>query len=197
MISPEFAVSIFQKSISEWHKKEAPATNPYGEQTIEFLLFQKNHVDTIQWHIEDDIRVPGLKGEEIYQMKKRIDTLNQQRTDLVEKIDDLFWQNLGSKQNLSAPLNSETPAWLLDRMSILELKIYHMKEQTERKDASEAHIATCKNKLQILTEQRTDLSTCFQELLDGIQKGTRRFKLYRQMKMYNDESTNPSLYKKK
>ncbi|WP_411823308.1 DUF4254 domain-containing protein [Leptospira sp. 'Mane'] len=194
------AVSIFQQSVSDWHKKEAPHPNPYPENTLENILYNKNHVDTIQWHIEDEIRRPDIALEEVVALKRKIDKLNQDRTDMVEKLDDfviVLFKDVIPKPN--ARLNSESPAWLLDRMSILELKIFHMQEQVDRKDpgASPEHIEKCAQKLTILLEQRTDLKTCLDELFLDYKNGERKVKVYRQMKMYNDQNLNPSLYKQK
>lgn len=192
------AVSIFQKSVLDWHKSEAPHPNPYPEGSLEFTLYQKNHIDTIQWHIEDEIRRPDISLEDVVALKRRIDKLNQERTDLVEKLDDFaieMFKDITPMPN--AKLNSESPAWLLDRMSILELKIYHMEEQVGRKDsnATKEHLEKCQNKLNILLEQRSDLKQCLDELFDDYKQGIKKVKVYRQMKMYNDQNLNPSLYK--
>ncbi|WCL50582.1 DUF4254 domain-containing protein [Leptospira sp. GIMC2001] len=195
-INSKIVVTIFQNSVADWHKQEKPSTNPYPSGTLENTLYQKNQVDTIQWHIEDEIRRPDIPVDEIVKLKRSIDSLNQDRTDTVERLDDFvgdLFKNVQPKAG--ARLNSESPAWLMDRMSILELKIYHMLEQTQRQDASPTHIQNCKNKLDILLEQRQDLSVCLDELLTDLATGERRFKVYRQMKMYNDKSLNPSLYK--
>ncbi|PJZ78830.1 DUF4254 domain-containing protein [Leptospira neocaledonica] len=190
-------VEIFKNSVSDWHKEEVLSPNPFPQSSLEFLFYQKNQIDTIQWHVEDEIRRPDLPDKELVQFKRKIDALNQERTDLVEQIDDqisALYKSVEKKPN--ARMNSETPAWLIDRMSILELKIYHMKEQTERKDVSPEHIQTCQNKLNVLLEQRIDLSKCLDELLDDLSKGDKFYKVYRQMKMYNDKNLNPSLYTK-
>ncbi|PJZ69446.1 hypothetical protein CH373_15210 [Leptospira perolatii] len=191
-------VSVFQKSVQDWHRKEALSENPFSKSSLEGLFYQKNQIDTIQWHVEDEIRRPDLPDSELVKLKRKIDSLNQERTDLVEQIDDMISSKYKDvpKKN-SARMNSETPAWLIDRMSILELKIYHMEEQTHRKDVSETHLKNCKAKLEILLEQRKDLSVCLDELLDDLSKGDKFYKVYRQMKMYNDKNLNPSLYTKK
>lgn len=190
-------VEIFKNSVSDWHKEESPSANPFPPSSLEFLFYQKNQIDTIQWHVEDEIRRPDLPDKDLVQFKRRIDALNQERTDLVEQIDDQISAMFKSvEKKPDARMNSETPAWLIDRMSILELKIYHMKEQTERKDVSPEHIQTCQNKLNVLLEQRADLSKCLDELLDDLAKGDKFYKVYRQMKMYNDKNLNPSLYTK-
>ncbi|MCC5816174.1 MAG: DUF4254 domain-containing protein [Leptospira sp.] len=189
-------IGIFQDSIRDWHKEEQPHTNPFPENTLENTLYQKNHVDTIQWHIEDEIRRPDIPLDDIMTLKRRIDKLNQDRTDTVEKIDDFIGgllKDVTPAQN--ARLNSESPAWLVDRMSILELKIYHMQEQVDRTDVDREHIDKCQTKLSVLLEQRQDLSRCLDELIDDYLKGAKKFKVYRQMKMYNDQNLNPALYK--
>jgi hypothetical protein len=189
-------IGIFQDSIRDWHKEEKPHTNPFSENTLENTLYQKNHVDTIQWHIEDEIRRPDIPLDDIMTLKRRIDKLNQDRTDTVEKIDDFIGgllKDVTPAQN--ARLNSESPAWLVDRMSILELKIFHMQEQVDRTDVDREHIDKCQTKLSVLLEQRQDLSRCLDELIDDYIKGVKKFKVYRQMKMYNDQNLNPALYK--
>lgn len=199
MLSAEECYAVFQKSIDDYHLRDDVGTvikNPFREGSFEFLLYQKNWIDTVQWHLEDIIRKPDIDPEEGLGIKRRIDKSNQDRTDTVEKIDDYFLEAFrGVTYSTGARINSETPAWLLDRMSILLLKIYHMKEQTERKDASAQHIGKCRDKLMILLEQRDDMRLAFDELMEDIGSGTRRFKVYRQMKMYNDSTLNPALYK--
>ncbi|MDF3818323.1 DUF4254 domain-containing protein [Leptospira sp. 96542] len=192
------AVSIFQESVLDWHKNESPHKNPYPDGSLEATLYQKNHIDTIQWHIEDEIRRPDIALEDVVNLKRKIDKLNQDRTDMVEKLDDFIIEMFRSASpKPDARLNSESPAWLLDRMSILELKIYHMEEQVRRTDkgASIEHIQKCQNKLDVLLDQRLDLIRCLDELFDDYARGIKKVKVYRQMKMYNDENLNPSLYK--
>lgn len=191
-------VSVMTQSVIDWHKELKIHSNPYKVGSLEFLIYKKNQIDTVQWHVEDEIRRPDLPDSELVKFKRQIDALNQERTDTVELLDDLFYakyKDIPKKEK--ARMNSETPAWLLDRMSILELKIFHMKEQTERKDASAEHIEKCREKLSVLLSQRTDLSTCFSELLSDLASGDKFMKVYRQMKMYNDQNLNPSLYQKK
>ncbi|NBW36488.1 MAG: DUF4254 domain-containing protein [Cytophagia bacterium] len=201
MLSANQCYTIFHKSIEDYHKKDhvdTPILNPYPVNSFEALLYHKNWIDTVQWHLEDIIRLPDINPTEALGIKRRIDKSNQDRTDRVEQIDDFFleaFKNVTPKAGTR--INSETPAWLLDRMSILMLKIYHMQEQTERKDASAEHIAKCQLKLNILMEQKTDMQLAFDELMEDIGNGNRRFKVYRQMKMYNDASLNPMLYQKK
>jgi hypothetical protein len=191
---------IFRQSIADYHQSDDVQTaiqNPYTS-GFEQLLYLKNWIDTVQWHLEDIIRSPDIRPDELVGIKRRIDASNQHRTDVVEQLDDLFGGVFAGVQPLpSAQLNSETPAWLLDRMSILQLKIWHMREQTERTDTDAEHFARCQAKLQILSEQETDMAQCYDELMHDIQNGLRRFKVYRQMKMYNDVSLNPVLYQQK
>lgn len=200
MLSADECYSIFQKSIDDYHLKDdvdTPIGNPFPEGSFKSLLYQKNWIDTVQWHLEDIIRNPDIDPAEGLQIKRRIDKSNQDRTDTVEKIDDFFLEVFKNVQYAQgARINSETPAWLLDRMSILLLKIFHMKEQTERKDATSQHLAKCREKLTVLEEQKADMRNAFDELTEDIGKGIRRFKVYRQMKMYNDATLNPALYNK-
>lgn len=201
MLSAESCYTVFQRSIDDYHLTDdvdAPVKNPFPNGSFEQLLYSKNWIDTVQWHLEDIIRDPNIDPAEGIRIKRRIDKSNQDRTDLVEKIDDWFLQEFGGVEpKPGARINSETPAWLLDRMSILLLKIYHMKEQTLRQDVSAEHIAKCNQKLGILLEQRNDMKLAFDELIEDIGSGARRFKVYRQMKMYNDASLNPILYAQK
>jgi hypothetical protein len=198
MLSANDCYKVFQKSIDDYHLDDdvdAPLRNPYPSNSFEFLLYQKNWIDTVQWHLEDIIRKPEIDPKEGIALKRRIDKSNQDRTDMVEKLDDQFLAKFGTvKPKAGARMNSETPAWLLDRMSILLLKIYHMKEQTQRKDVGADHVAKCQSKLSILMEQREDMRQAFDELVEDIGNGSRKFKVYRQMKMYNDSSLNPMLY---
>lgn len=195
-------IRIFEQSIEDYHQHDdvnAPMQNPYPEGSLEYLLYKKNWIDTVQWHLEDLIRDPEIAPETLVQLKRRIDASNQERTDTVELMDDWFlryFEQQNVERRPDARMNSETPAWLLDRLSILMLKIYHMREQTLRTDVDENHIAKCKQKLAILLEQKEDLARCFDELIEDILSGERYMKVYRQMKMYNDASLNPVLYKK-
>jgi hypothetical protein len=201
MLSATECYAIFQRSIDDYHLADdvdMMVRNVYAPESIEGLLYVKNWIDTVQWHLEDIIRKPEINPAEGIAIKRRIDKSNQDRTDTVEKIDDYF---LAQFKNISprpdARMNSETPAWLLDRMSILLLKIFHMKEQTERDDATADHIEKCKGKLSILMEQKNDMRMAYDELIEDIAAGKRKFKVYRQMKMYNDTSLNPMLYSAK
>ena len=196
----EKANNVFSQAIRDYHLKDhvdTPINNPYERDTIEFSLYTKCWLDTVQWHLEDIIRDPHIEPTEALVLKRRIDRSNQDRTDLVEEIDSYFRTLYAEVQVLpEATLNTESPAWAIDRLSILALKIWHMKEQTERKDADAEHIAKCKAKLDVLLEQQVDLSKAIDQLLDDIKAGRKYMKVYRQMKMYNDPSTNPVLYKK-
>ena len=201
MLPAQECYKVFQRSIDDYHVADSvdtPVSNPYREGTFEFLLYGKNWIDTVQWHLEDIIRLPQIEPAEALKIKRRIDKSNQERTDLVEKIDDYFLRQFKDViPQGGSRINSETPAWLLDRMSILLLKIYHMKEQVARTDATPEHIRKCESKLAVLMEQRQDMQLAFDELIEDISTGARRFKVYRQMKMYNDESLNPILYSQK
>ena len=201
MLSADQCYTIFQRSIDDYHRNDhvdTPIKNPYSPGSFEALLYHKNWIDTVQWHLEDIIRLPEINPTEGILIKRRIDKSNQDRTDMVEKVDDYFLEQFKSVvPKKDARINSETPAWLMDRMSILMLKIFHMREQVERKDASAEHIGKCQIKLATLLEQQNDMRLAFDELMEDIGTGTRRFKVYRQMKMYNDESLNPMLYGQK
>lgn len=192
---------IFTQAINDYHVKDdvdTPIRNPYDRESIENRLYLKCWIDSVQWHLEDLIRDPHIDPLEALKLKRRIDRSNQDRTDLVEQIDSFFRQKYSEVNVLpDARLNTESPAWAIDRLSILALKIYHMKEQTERTDASSEHITRCKDKLKVLQEQQKDLSTAIDQLLEDIGAGRKYMKVYRQMKMYNDPSTNPVLYKNK
>jgi len=192
---------IFNQAILDYHLTDNIDTNisnPYEIGSIEHRLYTKCWIDTVQWHLEDIVRAPDISPMEALQIKRRIDRSNQDRTDLVENIDSYFRTLYADVKVLpDARLNTESPAWAVDRLSILALKIYHMKEQTERGDASDDHRRRCGEKLAILTEQRADLCTAIEQLLEDISSGKKYMKVYRQMKMYNDPSTNPVLYNKK
>ena len=196
----EHANQIFNQVIKDYHLTDdvdTPIHNPYGRDSIENRLYLKCWIDTVQWHYEDIIRDPHIDPTEAVGLKRRIDRSNQDRTDLVEEIDSYFRQLYSEVTPLpDARLNTESPAWAIDRLSILALKIYHMQEQVDRKDASAEHIAKCRAKLDVLLEQQKDLSLAIDQLLEDIEAGRKYMKVYRQMKMYNDPSTNPILYKK-
>jgi hypothetical protein len=201
MAFTEQANKIFLQAIRDYHLKDHVDTeinNPYERNTIEHSLYLKCWIDTVQWHLEDIIRDPHIDPTEALGLKRRIDRSNQDRTDLVEEIDSYFRTTYSEVTPLpDARLNTESPAWAIDRLSILALKIWHMQEQTERKDVDAEHIARCQAKLNVLLEQQKDLSTAIDQLLEDYAAGRKVMKVYRQMKMYNDPSTNPVLYKEK
>ena len=190
--------TIFEKSINDYHVTDNVDTlfnNSYDKNSIEHLLYKKNWIDTVQWHLEDLIRDPKIDPAAALLLKRRIDTSNQQRTDMVEYIDTYFLEKYSKVVvQLEATLNTETPAWAIDRLSILALKIYHMQQEAERAGASEEHRAACSHKLMVLSEQRNDLSKAIDTLITDIENGSKYMKAYKQMKMYNDESLNPILY---
>lgn len=192
---------IFDRSVAEYHisdNVDTPCNNPYTEGSFEAILYAKNWVDAVQWHLEDIIRDPQIDPKEALELKRRIDRSNQVRTDMVEDIDSWFRdQYKDVNVNADATINTESPAWALDRLSILALKIWHMREQAQRSDASPEHIAKCQAKLDVLLEQRNDLSQAIDTLIEDIANGRKYMKVYRQMKMYNDPATNPVLYAKK
>ena len=194
----DLCIDIFSQAINDYHKTDnvdCPISNPYAKGTIEYSLYLKNWIDTVQWHLEDLIRDPEIDPTAALALKRRIDKSNQDRTDLVEQIDSYFLKYYSQVTlQADARLNTESPAWAIDRLSILILKIYHMQEQVQRADASDEHIQRCNNKLNVLLEQKGDLSGAINQLLDDLQAGRVRMKVYRQMKMYNDPSTNPVLY---
>ena len=197
----EHCNEIFNQAIRDYHIKDdvnTPINNPYDRDSIENRLYLKCWIDTVQWHFEDIIRDPHIDPVEALNLKRRIDRSNQDRTDLVEQIDSYFRQQFSDvKPNADATINTESPAWAIDRLSILALKIYHMREQVERTDVAEEHIRKCQEKLNVLAEQQIDLGTAIDQLLEDIQEGRKYMKVYRQMKMYNDQSTNPVLYSNK
>ncbi len=192
---------IFLQSIKDYHiynDINAVENNPYNPSSPEYLFYKKNWIDTVQWHLEDVIREPGIDPVLALQIKRRIDESNQERTNLVEYIDSYFLDKYKDvKVHADARFNTESPAWAIDRLSILALKIYHMQQEAERKDASAEHRLACTNKLNILLQQQEDLSTAIDELLQEIEEGKIYMKAYKQMKMYNDPSLNPVLYGKK
>ena len=195
------AYPIFEQVIKDYHlydDVDKAIENPYEGGSIEYYLYLKNWIDTVQWHLEDLIRDPEIDPVEALALKRRIDKSNQDRTDLVEMIDSYFLDKYKDVQvKADATINTESPAWAVDRLSILALKIYHMEEQVDRKDASAEHLAACKRKLGVLQEQRKDLTSAIDQLIDDIEAGRKYMKVYKQMKMYNDPSTNPVLYGKK
>ena len=197
----KLAYSVFEQSIRDYHQfdnVDQPINNPYSKDQFEHLLYHKNWIDTVQWHFEDLIRDPQIDPVAALALKRRIDAFNQERTDMVEYIDSYFldkYKNVHVKEN--AKINSESPAWAFDRLSILALKIYHMNEEATRADASAEHRSKCNEKLNVLLEQRSDLSTAIDDLLHDIERGDKFMKVYKQMKMYNDDDLNPILYQNK
>ncbi len=191
--------SIFEQVIADYHINnniDLKPENPYKSDSIEFLLYAKNWIDTAQWHMEDEVREPSIAPEAALVWKRRIDASNQERTDLVEYIDSYFLAQFENTQGkATATVNTESPAWAIDRLSILALKIYHMAEEANRVSASPEHRAACQKKLDVLFEQRVDLSKSIDELIADIEAGNKYMKVYKQMKMYNDPSLNPVLYK--
>ena len=192
---------LFDSVIADYHTTDnidTPCPNPYEKGSLAFLLYQKCWIDTVQWHLEDIIRDPDIQPVEALAIKRRIDKSNQDRTDMVEYIDSYYLQLLQDViPKADARVNTETPAWAIDRLSILALKIYHMQAEATRPDASAEHRARCAAKLLVLLTQREDLTQSITELLEDLSAGTKRMKVYKQMKMYNDTDTNPVLYAKK
>ena len=192
---------VFNLAINDYHVKDNVDTainNPYDRDSVENRLYLKCWIDTVQWHFEDIIRDPHIDPLEALKLKRRIDRSNQDRTDLVEQIDSYFRMKYSDVKVLpDATINTESPAWAVDRLSILALKIYHMKEQAERTDATQEHKEKCQAKLNVLLEQQVDLSTAIDQLLADIEAGRKYMKVYKQMKMYNDPATNPVLYANK
>jgi len=190
--------TIFDKCVNDYHKTDnvdAPINNPYEERSLDRVLYAKNWIDAVQWHLEDIIREPSIEPAEALAIKRRIDSSNQERTDMVELIDSWFMEKYSNvKVAPDAVINTETPAWAIDRLSILALKIYHMRAEAQREEASEEHRKNCKTKLDILLTQREDLSGAIDRLLEDIASGRKYMKFYKQMKMYNDPSLNPVLY---
>jgi hypothetical protein len=197
MIS-EQANKIFSQAIIDYHVLnliDAPIKNPYDKDSLEHLLYLKCWIDTVQWHMEDEVRDPSIDPTRGLQWKRRIDQSNQERTDTVEYIDSYYLDKFKDVLPLpNATINTESPAWALDRLSILALKIYHMQLEANRSTASPEHRSQCTKKLQVLLEQRTDLSSSIDQLLNDISQGKKYMKVYKQMKMYNDPSLNPILY---
>ena len=192
------AWEIFNQSIYDYHQKDqvdTPINNPFQNDSLERLLYAKNWIDTVQWHLEDIIRDENIDPTEALKLKRRIDASNQQRTDLVEFIDTWLLEKYSDvTPNPGARINSETPAWAVDRLSILALKVYHMSLEANRESASEEHRNNCTAKLNVLLEQKKDLFEAIDQLLLDIENGKIKMKVYRQMKMYNDENLNPVLY---
>ncbi|MDE7304650.1 MAG: DUF4254 domain-containing protein [Alistipes sp.] len=197
----QHANAIFNRAIDDYHRwddVDRPLENPCEAGTLDRLLYHKSWIDTVQWHLEDIIRNPEIDPAEALKIKRRIDKSNQDRTDMVEYVDSYLLDKY--KEVVPAPdarLNTETPAWAIDRLSILALKIYHMARETERTDVDDAHRAACRQKLDVLLMQQADLSQAIEELIEDIEAGRKLMKTYKQMKMYNDPALNPVLYGKK
>ena len=195
------AYSIFEQSVMEYHvldRIDQPYKNPHPPKSLAHLMYRKNWIDTIQWHYEDLIRDPGINPVEALELKRKIDASNQDRTDTVEYIDSYFldqYRSVTPKAN--AIINTESPAWAYDRLSILSLKIYHMQDESQRNTATADHRQQCADKLSVLQTQRKDLSLAIDQLLDDLSTGRKTMKVYKQMKMYNDEKLNPVLYSPK
>lgn len=194
------AFNLFEKCVEDYHEKDDiyhPINNPFSISSIEYLLYEKCWIDVVQWHLEDIIRDPNIQPEYALKIKRSIDASNQKRTDMVEQIDDFFvaqYQNITPHKN--AGINTESPAWAIDRLSILAIKIYHMKIEATRENADNVHLKLCGEKLHILEEQKKDLILSIHQLLQDIEQGLKYMKVYKQMKMYNDITLNPVLYKK-
>lgn len=197
----ENANRIFNRAIDDYHRwddVDRPAENPFEPGSLDHLLYRKNWIDTVQWHLEDIIRDPAIDPVEALKIKRRIDASNQDRTDMVEYIDSYLLEKYRSVEPLAdARLNTETPAWAIDRLSILALKIYHMARETERTDVDAEHLSACRRKLDVLLAQQQDLSRAIEELIEDIEVGRKYMKTYKQMKMYNDPALNPVLYGQK
>jgi hypothetical protein len=197
----KLAFSVFEQSIADYHihnSVDQMINNPFPKESFEHLLYHKNWIDTVQWHFEDIIRDPNIDPVAALTLKRKIDASNQERTDMVEYTDSYFlnkYAHVVPKDG--AKINSESPAWAIDRLSILALKIYHMNEEAHREGATEEHKDKCQVKLNVLLEQRTDLSTAIDDLLSDIENGNKFMKVYKQMKMYNDDDLNPVLYQNK
>ena len=197
----ENANRIFNRAIDDYHRfddVDHPVENPFDEGSLDHLLYMKNWVDTVQWHLEDIIRDPNIDPVEALKIKRRIDRSNQERTDMVEYIDSYFLDLYKDvRVAADATVNTESPAWAIDRLSILALKIYHMEQEVRREDVSQKHVEECGRKLDVLRQQQVDLSGAIDALLDDIAAGRKYMKVYKQMKMYNDPELNPVLYASK
>lgn len=201
MTFTELCNPIFTAVIEHYHLTDdvdTPIQNPYPEKSIEYYLYLKNWIDTVQWHLEDIIRDPEIDPKDALALKRRIDKSNQDRTDLVELIDSYFLDKYKDvKAQAGATINTESPAWAIDRLSILALKIFHMRKEVERTDTSAEHHTQCEKKLNVLLEQQKDLSLAIDQLIEEIEAGRKYMKVYKQMKMYNDPNLNPVLYGQK
>lgn len=195
----ELCNKIFIGVIDQYHINndvDSSHVNPYNLDTLEYLLFEKCWIDTVQWHLEDLIRNPSIDSNKGLELKHRIDKSNQNRTDIVERVDDYYFSIFKNTSEKDSKINTESPGWVVDRLSILNLKIYHMNEQVQRENVTAEHILNCEKKMVVLQNQRIDLSNSFDELLEEYKEGIKKMKVYRQMKMYNDSNLNPELYRK-
>jgi 4-hydroxy-3-methylbut-2-enyl diphosphate reductase len=194
----DICCEIFEQATADYHTTNDPDSQieiPYPYKSIEYNLYQKNMIDVVQWHLEDLIRDPNIDPQKALELKRRIDRSNQERTDLVEVIDNYFLDMYKSTTVLpDAVINTESPAWAIDRLSILIIKIFHMREETIRTDATPEHRQICIDKLTILLEQKNDLCKAIEQLFEDIRLGKKYMKVYKQMKMYNDPTLNPVLY---
>ena len=201
MILSEEMFAVFERSIADYHqwdRVDAQEQNPYESSSLEYILYSKNWIDTVQWHLEDIIRDPAIQPEKALEIKRRIDASNQDRTDMVEQLDENLLSHFQDQMNNdNLPLNTESPGWAVDRLSILALKIYHMRIEASRKDTESGRKAQNQHKLQVLEVQKSDLLLSVNQLFSDLKEGKRRVKVYRQMKMYNDPELNPVLYAKK
>lgn len=196
---PETMARIFRLAIDDYHAQnilEPEINNPFTQDKFTQVLYAKAWIDTIQWHIEDEIRAPDIALPLVLAYKRKIDALNQRRTDTVEQIEDLYSAAFAHITPRSgARFNTETIGWAIDRLSILQLKIVHMTDETLRPDATQEHKRKCEQKCQVLHQQHRDLCTAISALLEDIQSGVVHFHTYRQMKMYNSADLNPVLYR--
>lgn len=201
MLKAEEMMALFNLAIEDYHIKDdvdQEMKMPFPVDSIQEMLYHKNWIDTVQWHLEDIIRDPAIKPEKALEIKRRIDASNQDRTDKVEQIDDAILALYKEVTPQSfARINTESPGWAIDRLSILALKIYHMNIEAQREDIDEALLEKNRYKLQVLKVQEQDLSTAVDQLLSDLSTGKRIAKVYRQMKMYNDPELNPVLYQNK
>ncbi len=195
-ITSQICNKIFSKSLQAYRcaMLDRPAEAIEGLSELERILYQKQQIDNEQWDLEDEIRNPKISSERGMELKRKIDKLNQERTDLVESLDDMIFDSMqGVDYQPNARISTETPAWAIDRLSILHIKIYRMSGEAVREDASAAHRAECRQKLVILERQLKDLSSAIDCLLEDMRNGRCQAKTYKQMKMYNDPELNPML----